>query len=177
MQSWTAHVNGPGPGVAGTALANSTTETDISPIPAIIIPANMLDYVGAKLHVIAFGVFSTTATPTLKLSLYPNGQPNNALATTGAVTTGSAVTNVPWRLEYTGVIRTIGASGAIMGQGFCLFGTSVSAASFLPIPNTALATSAVDTTVNNKITAAALWGTASASNTITCHDLTVLSLC
>jgi hypothetical protein len=182
MQTWVSHIGGPGPGVAGTPLANSTTETDISPpgqgsTPGIVVPANMLNYIGAKLRITAFGVFSTTATPTLKLSLYPNAVAGaNALTTTGAVTTANTVTNVPWRLHWEGVIRSIGTGGTIIGSGFCVLGTAVAAATFLPIPNTAIATTAINTTQNNNMTVAAQWGTPSASNTITCHDLSVLSI-
>jgi hypothetical protein len=193
IQSWTAHVGGLGPGIVGNALANSTTETDISPgggSPAgqqITIPANMIDSIGMKLRLVAYGVFSTTGTPTLKLSFYPNAfAGGNVLGGTGLITTPSGVTNAMWRMEWEGVIRSIGPTGTIIGSGFCQIsgapGAAVgSAAAALnatyPVPNIAMAATTFNTTVSNTVTCAALWGTASASNTIQCHDLTVMSLC
>jgi len=174
--SWEALLNSPQPTAAGTALANSTTLTDISALPNYTLPANFLQN-GSALRLTAFGVFSTTVTPTLLLGFYYGGVAGaNPLATTGAITTGSGVTNVPWRLEVVTTVRSTGSSGTAMSQGFCLFGTSVSAASFLPVPNTALATTTIDTTSAKAITVGAQWGTANASNTVTCHGFYIESL-
>lgn len=153
---------------AGTALANNTTLTDISPAPQIVLPANLLD-VGQVLRLTAFGVFSTTVTPTLLEGFYYGGVAGIALAATGATATASGVTNVPWRIEYEGRVRSTGTAGTIMGHGFELRGTSVSAVGTVPIPITALATVTIDTTTAKTLTVGAQWGTASASNTITCH--------
>jgi len=86
------------------------------------------------------------------------------------------VTNVPFRLELTTTIRTTGSSGTAMSQGVCAFGTSVSATSFLPVPNTALATVTVDTTAAKALTLGAQWSASSASNTLTCHGFQIESL-
>lgn len=176
MQSWEAHIGGPAPGVAGTALASSTTLTDISPAPQITMPANFLDYVGACCRLTSFGVFSTTGTPTLLLGFYYGGVAGTAIAATAASATGSGVTNVPFRLEYTFTVRSIGATGTIIGQGFALIGTAVTAVGTTPLPVTALATVTIDTTAAKAITTGAQWGTNSASNTITCHGHTVESV-
>jgi hypothetical protein len=173
--TWESLLNSPQATAAGTALASSVALTDVSPGPNYVLPANFLQN-GSALRFTAFGVFSTTATPTLLLGFYYGGIAGTALATTGAITTATTVTNVPWRLEVTTTIRTTGASGTAMSQGFCLFGTSVSAASFLPVPNTALATVTVDTTAAKALTVGAQWGTSSASNTLTCHGFYVESL-
>lgn len=174
--SWEALLNSPQATAAGTALANSNTLTDISPTPNYTLPANFLQN-GSALKFTAFGVFSTTVTPTLLLGIYYGGVASAVpLATTGAITTGSTVTNVPWRLELTATIRSTGSTGTAMSQGFCLFGTSVSAASFLPVPNTALATVTIDTTAAKALTVGAQWSAASASNTVTCHGFYIESL-
>jgi hypothetical protein len=157
---------------AGTALASSVTLTDISPAPQITLPANLLD-VGQVLRMTAFGVFSTTGAPTLLEGFYYGGVAGVALAATGATATGSGVTNVPWRIEYEGRIRSTGTAGTIMGHGYELRGTSVSAVGVVPIPITALATVTIDTTTAKQITVGAQWGTSSPSNTITCHHLSV----
>lgn len=172
---WESLLNSPQPTSAGTALASSTTLTDISPTPNFVLPANFLQ-AGSALKFTAYGVFSTTATPTLLLGVYYGGVAGTALATTGAITTGSGVTNVPWRLTLTTTIRTTGSSGTAMSQGYCGFGTSVSAWSWLPVPNTALATVSVDTTAAKAITIGAQWSASSASNTVTCHGFQIESL-
>lgn len=173
--TWESLLNSPQPAAAGTALANSVTLTDISAAPQFVLPANFLQ-VGSALRFTAYGVFSTTGTPTLSLGLYYGGVAGVALATTGAVTTGTGVANVPFRLELTATVRSTGTSGSLMCQGFCDFGTSVSVVSHLPIPNTALATVTIDTTSAKALTVGAQWGTASASNTVTCHGFYVESL-
>jgi hypothetical protein len=156
---------------AGTALANSTTLTDISPAPQILVPANMLD-VGQVIRLTAFGVFSTTATPTLLTGFYWGGVAGTALGATGAITTGTA-TNWLWRTEYEGRVRTTGTGGTIMGSGQMFLGTSLTAMSVSALPGTALAAVTIDTTTAKALTVGAQWSAASASNTITCHHFSV----
>jgi hypothetical protein len=157
---------------AGTAYANLNTIADVSPAPQIVLPANLLD-VGQVLRLKAFGVLSTTATPTIILGFYYGAVAGTALAASAAITTGSGVTNVPWELEYEGRVRSTGTAGTIMGRGTMQLGTSVSAITFNPIPATALATVTIDTTTAKQITTGATWSAASASNTLTCHHFGV----
>lgn len=172
--AWTSLLNSPQATAAGTALANSTTLTDISVAPQFTLPANFLQ-AGSSMCFSAFGVLSTTATPTILLGFYYGGVAGTALATTGAVTTGSGVTNVPWRIELETAIRTVGSSGTAMSQGKFWLGTSVSAVTSLPMPNTALATVTVDTTAAKVLSVGAQWSAASASNTITLHGFRIWS--
>jgi hypothetical protein len=157
----------------GTALANSTTLTDISSVPPIVIPANMLE-IGSEIEITAFGQFSTTGTPTLLLGAYYGLVAGVALAATAATTTGSAAAAWPWMLTYRGVVRAVGTSGSINGQGRVNFGTSLTASSTVHMPATAAArTVTIDTTAAKAISIGAQWGTANASNTITCNDISV----
>jgi hypothetical protein len=173
--SWTTLLNSPSRKEAGVALANSTTLTDISPAPQFTLPANFLQE-GSTFTLKAWGVFSTTATPTLSLGFYYGGVAGVALGTTGAVTTGSGVTNVPWRIQLDVDVWTDGTTGTAKTQGWAGFGTGVAAWSFLPIPNTAnTATVAVDTTTSKLLTVGAQWGAASASNTVQCHGFKAFS--
>lgn len=159
--------------VDGTALANSTTLTDISPAPAIVLPANTLE-AGSEIEIRAMGQFSTTGTPTLLLGLYYGAVAGVALATSGAVTTGTGAAAWPWMLEWRGVVRAIGSSGSLNGQGRLYLGTSLTALSLVAIPTTAGArTVTIDTTAAKSVTVGAQWGTASASNTVTCNDISV----
>lgn len=175
LMTWEALLNSPQPTAAGTALANSTTLTDISVAPQFMLPANFL-LPGSALKFTAFGVFSTTATPTLLLGVYYGGVAGTALATTGAVTTGSGVTNVPWRLELTTTVWTPGSTGTANSQGLYGMGTTVAAWNFLPVPNTAQATVSIDTTAAKALTIGAQWSAASASNTVTLRGFQVESM-
>lgn len=172
---WSSLLNSPQPATAGTALASSTSLTDVSVAPQFVLPANFLQP-GSALRFTAFGVFSTTATPTLLLGVYYGGIAGTALATTGAITTASGVTNVPWRLELVTTVRTVGSSGTAMSNGTYNMGTTVAAWNSLPIPNTALATVAIDTTASKALTIGAQWSASSASNTLTLHGFQIESL-
>jgi hypothetical protein len=176
-QFWSAHIGGgpPSPS-AGAAYASSTTLTDVSPLPAITAGANFLGYDGATFHLIAYGTFSNTATPTLLLGFYYGGVAGTALGATSAITTTTGATNWPWRMEMTCTVRTTGSTGTIMRQGWIDLATSLTAVTHRPIPEVALATVTVDTTTAKILTVGAQWGTSNASNTLTCHGFTAMSL-
>lgn len=150
----------------GTALASSTTLTDVSPNPQVTLPANLLE-TGSTLELHAFGKFSNTGTPTLLLGFYFGGVGGVALAATSAITTTTGATNWPFELYYKCRVRAAGSSGTIMGHGWIDLATSLTAVTHRPIPETALATVAVDTTTAKTLTVGAQWGTSSASNTLT----------
>lgn len=175
IQTWESLLNGPAQVAAGSAYASSVTLTDVSPLPHTAIAANSL-VPGSVIRLTAFGVLSTTGTPTLLLGFYYGGVAGVALAATTAVTMGSGVTNVPWRMEWMGVVRSVGATGTIMGQGIVWHGSSVSAWTNIPLPQTALATVSIDTTTAKNITVGAQWGTSSASNTLRCDSLFIESV-
>lgn len=158
---------------SGTALASSTTLTDISTAPPVVVPANLPD-LGTTVRIRACGPFSTTGTPTLLLGFYLGGVAGTALAASGAITTGSGAAAWPWILEWEGRIRALGTSGSIVGQGKLYLGSSLTAFALSAIPITqALRTVTWDTTVAKSITVGAQWGTSSASNTITCDEINV----
>jgi hypothetical protein len=173
--AWSSLLNSPTAG-AGSAYASSTTITDVSAAPQFTLPANFLQ-VGSALRFEAFGVLSTTSTPTLVLGIYYGAVAGTALGATGAITQGSGVTNVPWRIQLTTIIRSVGSSGTAMSHGNAYFGTAVTAiADAVPVPATALATVTVDTTAAKVLSVGATWGTNSASNTLTLHGFTIESL-
>lgn len=157
---------------SGAAYNTSVALTDVSPAPQVVLPANLLD-VGQILRLTAFGVFSNTGVPTLLLGFYYGAIAGTALAASAATATASGVTNVPWRMEYEGRVRTTGTGGTIMGQGYLDLGLTVATVTHSPIPVTALAAVTIDTTTAKQITVGAQWGTSSASNTLTCHHFSV----
>lgn len=171
-QYWRSPV-GPLHIASGTALASSTTLTDISTLPPIVIPGNQFDF-GATVNLRACGPFSTTGTPTLLLGFYLGGVAGTALAASAAITTGTGAAAWPWILEWQGRIRALGTSGSIVGQGKLYLGTSLTAFSVNAIPITqALRTVTWDTTAAKSITVGAQWGTSSASNTVTCDEISL----
>lgn len=173
--TWNTLLNSPQATVAGTALASSVTLTDVSAAPNYVLPANFLQN-GSALRFTAFGVLSTTGTPTVLLGVYYGGVAGTALAASAAITTGSGVTNVPWKLDLITTVRSTGTSGTAMSHGTLHLGTSVSAVNVAPVPAIALATVTVDTTAAKALTVGAQWGTSSASNTLTCHGFYIESM-
>jgi hypothetical protein len=173
--TWNQLLNSPQQTSAGAALNTSAALTDISPLPPVVLNANMLTS-GSALRFTAFGVFSNTATPTLLLGIYYGGVAGVALAATTAITTTTTVTNVPWRIELTTTVRSNGATGTAMSQGFVDLGTSVTAVTHVPLPQIALAAVTIDTTAAKAVTVGAQWGTSNVANTITCHEFYVESL-
>jgi hypothetical protein len=157
----------------GTALASSTTLTDISPSPAIVIPANMLEP-GSEIVLEAHCTFSNTSTPTLLLGFYYGAVAGSALAASSAITTTTGATSWPIVLRYRGRVRSVGSSGSIYGQGELLLGTALTAWTNRPIPEVAASrTVTIDTTAAKSITVGAQWGTSNASNTITCNEISL----
>ena len=160
----------------GTALASSTTLTDVSLAPQITLPANFLE-VGMRIRLEAFLTYSNTSTPTLLVGFYYGGVAGSALAASSAVTTTTGATSWPLILRYVGQVRAVGSSGSIVGQGEYLLSSSLTAFSSRPIPEVAASrTVTIDTTAAKALTVGAQWGTSSASNTITCNDFTVTVL-
>jgi hypothetical protein len=172
----------------GSALANSTTPTLISPAGAsAYLPANFFlpTYGTAKgLLVKAFGVLSTTSTPNLTLEVLANttqGTRNSSgiLATTGTLAQGSAVSNVPWELEVLISCSATGSSGTFLAEGMWkIYNTATTintarCSSSAANPNTALTLS---TQSAYYLELFGTWGSASSSDTITCYGYTVLGL-
>ncbi len=175
VNTWEGVLNYANAGVAGAAYNTSITLTDVSPAPQFTLAAYQL-LPGSIIRLRAVGVASNTGTPTLKLGFYFGGVAGIALAATSAVTTTTAMTNWLWSIEYLGVVRTSGTGGTIIGSGEFKIPTSLTAWTTRPIPETALATVAIDTTIAKTITVGAQWGTSSASNTLTVHTFLVESL-
>lgn len=177
QQTWSALRNFGNAGQAGTAYASSTTLTDVNYLTTTncVLSASELQ-VGSMVHLEAWGVASNTGTPTLLLGFYYGGVAGTALAASSAITTTTAMTNWYWRIEYDGVVRTVGSTGTIMGGGKLWIPTSLTAWTHRPIPETALATVTIDTTTAKALTVGAQWGTSNASNTLTCHHFSVSSV-
>jgi hypothetical protein len=162
------------------AIASTTTATRLwlpgmhwTPVPAGDMKA------GKQYIVEAGGVWGNTSTPTIIITPRIGTAETTSDATLGAsvtftTTAGYSASN--WYLRFLFGVRSlgIGASGAtVYGNGF--FVSSFASTSLaLTFGGTAAAT--VDQTVNNALTMWWTWGTSNASNTITCHWVSMRSL-
>lgn len=161
----------------GTALASSTSLTDISPGAAtagqaFTFPANYLQ-TGQQYTVRAKGIVSNTGTPTLLLGLYYGAAAGVALATTGTATTASSLSNSIWSLEADLRVDGVGTSGAIRTLGSV--NGPYSGSVMLPAAGSSSGNSVtVDTSTAKALTLAAQWSASSASNSIQCVTFQVI---
>lgn len=153
----------------GTAYSTSTTVTEVSPLPQIVLPAGILE-TGSTLRLTAAGRYSTTGTPTLIVGFYLNSTAT-VLAATSAITTISGAANTSWRCVAEARLRTPGTTGTIFTEGTAYGLPSTTGISMMPA--SAPATQTIDTTGARSLLVAATWGTNSASNTLTCHHFMV----
>jgi hypothetical protein len=173
-QFWVSNPNSPAEG-AGAALVSSVTLTDISPAsPQYFTNAPL--YAGQRFRLSAYGIFSTTGTPTLLMGFYYGGVAGTLLAATAATATGSGAAAWPWEAHLNFRVVTIGTSGTVWCKGWVDTPTGLAALTRTPIPITQTQPITVDTTTSKALTFGAQWGTSSASNTITCEDFIVESL-
>jgi hypothetical protein len=123
------------------------------------IPANSLQ-VGDVIHVkVAGRITAQNSTDTFKISIMLG---STAVAITGTI---DAATDDIFVLETDLIIRTIGASGTFVADGYGFIGTAAAAASAADIgAPTYLASTAIDTTTTNALTAKALISVNSSGN-------------
>ncbi len=159
-----------------TALANTTTEGVI--VPNVTIPANyMAD--GRVLRARVFGKLSTTGTPTMTFAVRWGGAAGTLLATTEALTMGSAVTNVNFELEIYIQCRSNGATGTLLVWGTCRVHTAAGTVLinvFGVSGYDAPAAVTADLTADAALSITGDWSAASASNTLTAMGYTLEAL-
>lgn len=152
----------------GTAIANTTTETII--YPNVTIPAGFMSD-GRILDFDVFGKLSTTATPTITFRVRHGGVAGTVLGLTEAITNGSAVAAINWRLHGRIQTRVNGSAGALLLWGTChvhTAATTVVSNVFGVSGFDAPAQVTVDlTTADWALAISAQWSAASASNTLT----------
>jgi hypothetical protein len=135
-----------------TALVATTIE-DLWPA-ATYSPIQAFEgRVGKIYKITAGGIWSTGASGTMIITPQTTTS-GNTLGVSATVTVPVSITAIPWYLEFTAVIRTIGTAGTMMGTG--VFWSGGIAANTSPGANTVIpfgGTSATfDTTVLNGIT-------------------------
>ncbi len=153
-------------------VANTTTETALtgSGSGSLTLPANYLT-AGKALRIRASGYLSDNLTPTLRLRVSLGGTP---VFDTSAVTLLGSLSNNYWELQGEIICRVTGASGTIIGQARFVYDDATHAGTLVGMVNTA--TISADTTQALAVGLTAQWGTASASNSLTCTNLVVEGL-
>jgi len=170
---------GPYANLAGAAFNTFTTKKDVSPLPIPKLMAGRLE-LGSIVEIEAEGEWScTTGSPTVNFGFYLGTHDGTAtvpsivtdIALSSAMACGaSALTGMPWRMEWRGKCSKVGSSGTLVGGGALFFGTSLTAFSIVPIPITqALRTVAVNTTVENAVGVSGTWSASNAANSITTY--------
>jgi len=167
----------PGPlsPVAGTAVTAAAL-TAGTPVPPPVIPGGTL-IPGAKLLIEAdLEMTSTSATPTLTLGFYigsVGGAIGSAtvIVVSGANALSASAAAWPISLRYKGTIRTLSPSaGVIQGTAEQLYGTSLTAWTSTPLPQTAAArtVSTLNTQQNNQLDVGITLSATTGSPSITC---------
>lgn len=151
---------------ASSAISNTTTETAFD--TSCTFPKNSLA-AGQVIKIKWQGIAtSTNSTDTLAIKVYIGGITGTLLFTHAA--TDVANNNV-FMGEYGLIVRTVGASGTVVGFGT---GKSVPAAEgTATYKDDILASTTIDTTAVQQVAVSATWSVASASNSVRLDFLTV----
>jgi hypothetical protein len=155
---------------AQTTVANTVTETVIA---SMTVPANDA-VVGAVYRIKAWGTISAAAatTPTMNWKWKIGGTGGYQMAQSQNRTAATAgITNRAWQCVGEVVCLATGASGSFQGSLLTIEGWSVTGGPPIVAPATILdgiTPGTRDSTASQQICLTATWGTANASNTLTC---------
>lgn len=164
------------------AVANTVTRTNLWS-PSLWTPVGALDPKAGKAYTLrAGGIISTTGTPTIIVNPTwgQSGTPgsNVALGASITLTLGSGLASVPWYAEFTLGFRSLGMAASqctATGNGLVAIGGPAATASQVVSIGGSVPTN-LDHTTAQGICLDVTWGTASASNTITCQWTLLASL-
>jgi predicted RecA/RadA family phage recombinase len=149
---------------ATVTVANSVAETTLtgSGVGTLTLPANFF-VAGKSVRLTAWGYHSSVSTPTINVRFKLG---STTIVSTGAVNSGNG-TNNGWLVDVVLTCRTTGGSGTVIAQG--IFTENHALGGRHDMESTG--TTTINTTTSQAITLTAQWGTASASNTISCTNL------
>lgn len=155
---------------ANVTVADTVTETTLvgAGVGSATLPAGTLA-AGTAIRVSAKGLYGTTGAPTLRWRVKLGG---TTILDTTANNAPAAISAKLWELDAVIVCRTAGAPGTALGNGVIFYHTTHTAGQPDDFaPNSA--TSNVTTTGSLAFDLTVEWGTQSASNTVTCTNLSV----
>lgn len=145
--------------ISTVTIANTVTAT---PLLAYSIPGNTTR-AGTTYRFYAYGVYSTTGTPTLTFTLAIDTA-LAVIAVTPAITTAT-VTNAPFVIDATFTARGSGTAN-LVGNITANLVNNTTTGAVTPVLGAPSTTTSIGTTGAHSYTIYATWGTASASNTI-----------
>jgi hypothetical protein len=147
---------------ATDTIGNTTTATLFG--TSYTIPIGLMNAVGRRLDLEAWGVYGTDTTgASLTVALVYG---STTIATTGLKTlTYQGASNAGWFGKFSLATITTGTTGTVEAQGAVVFGTSTLAADWLFARNAAPVTVGASASVNLGLQVA--WGTAGITNSIT----------
>jgi hypothetical protein len=181
---------------AGTAKASFTSEVTINDtaamgpqayLPKGFFPPDRHQAVGKSVRIICCGIVSSTATPTFTWTVRggASGATSGAiLAGTAALTTASGIANIPWALDFTFVLESLGAgaastirnmNGSLTADGYGAATTTRAYGALGTATQPGTATT-FDTTIDNFININATCSASSASNSIQVLQLLIYGL-
>lgn len=171
-QTFASMTGADGPPASHTAVANTTTRTNLW-VPALWTYIPAMEPKPGMQHVLrAGGIISTTGTPTLVVNpTYGQSATPASNVALGATTTWTlgTLTNAPWYAEFVLSWRQLGiaASGATCtGNGFIVVGGAAGAVG-QSVPMGGTVVTSADHTTAQGLVLDVTWSAASASNTIT----------
>jgi hypothetical protein len=151
-----------------TTVANTTTETAIA---AATIAANEAA-VGNGYRIRAWGTLAVTGTPTITFRSRIGGAAGTTIITFPAVTVRSGATDGFWDARLESHILTTGSGGTLTTVFTYTHNFVTSVTTYTPVGPIISGSAAINTTISNDLVIDVIWGTASASNTLTCKGFT-----
>jgi len=155
-------------------VANTSSESNLNNtgVGSLTLPAGFF-IAGKGIRITARGYRSTTnPSGTLRIKVKLG---STVILDTTALTATNGLTNRAWELSGALYCRTVGASGTVFGQGrVSMSQAAATAAVFWEMLNTSAIV--INTTISQAITVTAQWGTAHASNTMSCTGMIVEEL-
>lgn len=151
---------------AGATVGNSTSETTVVPsgTGGLTLPANFLT-AGKTIKLRAEGYITNTLTPTIRIRVFFGA---TAILDTAATTMSTITGTMRWTFDCIITCRSTGGSGTVIAQGeFRYYTVATTIAGADAVSTT---TTTIDTTTTQAIDVKATWGTANASNTLTCTN-------
>lgn len=161
----------------GTALADSTTLTNILPSAAntcfssvgegFTLPAGLLNTLGCYFRLEVDGTIASTGTPTIIVAVALTdsaASPNTVTVATTPTYTTTAITGTrPFHVSAVSTCVATGATGTLRSQGVFTYDSSTA---LLGVGLVSTAASNVNLAIANTVKLNVTWGAASTSNTI-----------
>jgi hypothetical protein len=173
-QNWLMVANSPISGAgqgAGSALSDTATGADLSPLPQFNSQTWAAMYAGQRWRFTAYGILSSpsSGTATLNIGIYYGGfTSGTALCTSGTFTPTASLSSAWWGIQVEMEVRSVGSSGTTWAQGWIDIPTSATAVTRQQMSGTSQ-TVTINTTASSTLTCGAVWSSAVSGNTVTCE--------